>query len=82
MHNELDIKKLHEMLIKGEITSDELVGESLEKSKEIEDKYNAFALILDDAKGSKVTDNLLSGIPYGRIIIQLKILNPVPLVIL
>ena len=65
MHNELDIKKLHEMLIKGEITSDELVGESLEKSKEIEDKCNAFALILDDAKGSKVTDNLLSGIPYG-----------------
>lgn len=65
MHNELDIKKLHEMLIKGEITSDELVGESLEKSKEIEGKCNAFALILDDAKGSKVTDNLLSGIPYG-----------------
>lgn len=65
MHNELDIKKLHEMLIKGEITSEELVGESLEKSKEIEDKCNAFALILDDAKGSKVTDNLLSGIPYG-----------------
>lgn len=65
MHNELDIKKLHEMLIKGEITSEELVDESLEKSKEIEDKCNAFALILDDAKGSKVTDNLLSGIPYG-----------------
>lgn len=65
MHNELDIKKLHEMLIKGEITSEELVSESLEKSKEIEDKCNAFALILDDAKGSKVTDNLLSGIPYG-----------------
>ncbi len=65
MHNELDIKKLHEMLIKGEITSEELVKESLEKSKEIEDKCNAFALILDDAKGSKVTDNLLSGIPYG-----------------
>ena len=65
MHNELDIKKLHEMLIKGEITSEELVKESLEKSKEIEDKCNAFALILDDAKGSKVTHNLLSGIPYG-----------------
>ena len=65
MHNELDLKRLHEMLIKGEITSEELVSESLEKSKEIEDKCNAFALILDDAKGSKVTDNLLSGIPYG-----------------
>ena len=65
MHNELDIKKLHEMLKSGEITSEELVKESLEKSKEIEEKCNAFALILEDAKGSRVTDNLLSGIPYG-----------------
>ena len=65
MHNELDIKKLHEMLKSGEITSEELVKESLEKSKEIEKKCNAFALILEDAKGSCVTDNLLSGIPYG-----------------
>ena len=65
MHNELDIKKLHEMLKNGEITSEELVKESLEKSKEIEEKCNAFALILEDAKGSRVTDNLLSGIPYG-----------------
>ena len=65
MHNELDIKKLHEMLKNGEITSEELVKESLEKSKEIEKKCNAFALILEDAKGSRVTDNLLSGIPYG-----------------
>ncbi len=65
MHNELDIKKLHEMLKSGEITSEELVKESLEKSKEIEEKCNAFALILEDAKGSCVTDNLLSGIPYG-----------------
>ena len=38
MHNELDIKKLHEMLKSGEITSEELVKESLEKSKEIEEK--------------------------------------------
>lgn len=65
MLNELDIKKLHEMLIKGEITSEDLVKESLNKSKEIETKCNAFALILDDAKATKVTDNLLSGIPYG-----------------
>lgn len=65
MHNELDIKKLHEMLKSGEITSEKLVKESLEKSNEIEKKCNAFALILEDAKGSRVTDNLLSGIPYG-----------------
>ncbi len=65
MHNELDIVKLHEMLKKGEITSQELINESLEKSKEIEEKCNAFALILNDAKESNITDNLLSGIPYG-----------------
>ena len=60
MHNELDIKKLHEMLKSGEITSEELVKESLEKSKEIEEKCNAFVTIMDDNK-VEVNDNLLSG---------------------
>ena len=59
------ITELHEMLVKGEVTSDELVKESLKLSHEVEDKYNAFVTILDDAKGGEVTDNLLSGIPYG-----------------
>lgn len=59
------IEELHEMLVKGEVTSDELVKESLELSHEIQDKCNAFVTILDDAKGCEVTDNLLSGIPYG-----------------
>ena len=59
------IRKIHESLINGEVTSDELVKESLEKSHEIQDKCNAFVTILDDAKGVEVTDNLLSGIPYG-----------------
>ena len=59
------ITELHDLLKKGEVTSDELVKESLELSHEVEDKYNAFVTILDDAKGGEVTDNLLSGIPYG-----------------
>lgn len=59
------IEELHKLLINGDVTSDELVKESLEKSHEIQDKCNAFVTILDDAKGEKVTDNLLSGIPYG-----------------
>jgi len=59
------IEELHELLINGEVTSDELVKESLKLSHEIQDKYNAFVTILDDAKGCEVTDNLLSGIPYG-----------------
>lgn len=59
------IKELHDLLLSGKVTSDELVKESLERSHEIQDKCNAFVTILDDAKGVKVTDNLLSGIPYG-----------------
>ena len=59
------ILELHDMLINGEVTSDELVKEALELSHKVQDEYNAFVTILDDAKGSKVTDNLLSGIPYG-----------------
>lgn len=59
------IEELHELLISGKVTSDELVKESLEKSHEVQEKYNAFVTILDDAKGGEVTDNLLSGIPYG-----------------
>lgn len=62
---EKTIKELHEDLKNGVVTSDELVKESLKRSHEIQEKYNAFVTILDDAKGSDVTDNLLSGIPYG-----------------
>ena len=59
------IEELHELLVSGEVTSEELVKESLERSHEIQEKCNAFVTILDDAKGGLVTDNLLSGIPYG-----------------
>ena len=59
------IREIHEALKKGEVTSAELVKESLEKSHEVQDKCNAFVTIMDDAKAGEVTDNLLSGIPYG-----------------
>ena len=62
---EKSITELHELLQKGEVTSEHLVKESLAKSHEVQEKYNAFVTILDDAKGVNVTDNLLSGIPYG-----------------
>lgn len=62
---EKSIKELHELLVSGEATSADLIKESLEKSHEVGDKYNAFVTILDDAKATPVTDNLLSGIPYG-----------------
>ncbi|MBR1718458.1 MAG: Asp-tRNA(Asn)/Glu-tRNA(Gln) amidotransferase subunit GatA, partial [Bacilli bacterium] len=59
------VEELHELLVKGEVTSEELVKEALEKSKEVQDKYNAFVTILDDVNGCDVTDSLLSGIPFG-----------------
>ena len=59
------IEELHELLVKGEVTSEELIKESLSRSHEIQEKCNAFVTILDDVKSGEVTDNLLSGIPYG-----------------
>lgn len=59
------IEELHEMLKKGEVTSKELIHESINLSHELQDECNAFVTILDDAKEMPITDNLLSGIPYG-----------------
>ena len=53
------------MLKNNETTSEELIKESLEKSHELQEKCNPFVTIIDDAIGINVTDNLLSGIPYG-----------------
>ena len=59
------IEEIHDALINSKVTSKELVLESLKKSHEVQDKCNAFVTILDEAKGTLVTDDLLSGIPYG-----------------
>ncbi|MBR4178731.1 MAG: Asp-tRNA(Asn)/Glu-tRNA(Gln) amidotransferase subunit GatA [Bacilli bacterium] len=59
------IKSLHEKLINKELTSDELVKKSIDACHSIQEKTNSFVTIIDEAKGEKVTDDLLSGIPYG-----------------
>ena len=59
------ILELHDLLKRGKITSEELVKESIQKSHEVEQKYNAFVTICDDAKEGKVTDSFVSGIPFG-----------------
>ncbi len=59
------IEELHDLLVDKKVTSKELIEESLKLSHELQDKCNAFVTILDDAKETEVTDNLLSGIPYG-----------------
>jgi len=61
----LSIEELHKLLKNGEVTSKELIEESLKLSHEIQEKYNAFVTILDNAKEMPITDNLLSGIPCG-----------------
>ena len=59
------IVKLHEMLINKEITSKELIDEAILNSKKLQEICNPFVTILDDAKETEITENLLSGIPYG-----------------
>ena len=59
------VKEIHDALVNGNVTSDELIDESLKKSKLLQEKCNAFVTMLDDVKGISVSDNLLSGIPYG-----------------
>ena len=59
------IEEIHQALKKGEVTSKDLIKESIEKSHKIQKECNAFVTIIDDAKEVEVTDELLSGIPYG-----------------
>lgn len=59
------ITEIHEGLVNNKITSEELIKESLAKSYEIQEKYNAFVTIIDDAKKDNSTESLVSGIPFG-----------------
>ena len=59
------IEEIHEALINKEVTSSDLIKESLEKSHKLQSVCNPFVTIIDNATEVEVTDNLLSGIPYG-----------------
>lgn len=65
MYMNRTIKEIHEALINKEVKVEELIKESLEKSHKLQKECNAFVTILDDAKPEEVTNDLLSGIPYG-----------------
>ena len=43
--------------------SNKLTEESLKRAHKYQDELNSFVTIIDDAKESEVTDNVLSGIP-------------------
>lgn len=60
-----NINDLHNLLVKKQITSDELVKESLIKSQEVQNKYNAFVTILNEAQGTNNINTLVAGIPFG-----------------
>ena len=62
---EKSITEIHEALKSGSTTSKELIIESIKKSHEVQDKYNAFVTICDEAKETEVTEELVSGIPFG-----------------
>ena len=57
------ILETHKKLLNKEITSDELIQETLKKSNLIQSELNPFVTICD-VKGTSVNDNPLSGIPY------------------
>lgn len=57
------LQEIHEALKSGKITSKELTEESLKRAHKYQDELNSFVTIIDDAKESEVTDNVLSGIP-------------------
>ena len=59
------IEEIHEALKSGKVTSQDLVREALANAHDIQDKYNAFVTIMDNAKETEITDDLLSGIPYA-----------------
>ena len=65
MYMNKSLIEIHDALINNKVTSKELVDESIKLSHEVNKRYNAFVTILDDAKDSVVTSNILSGIPYG-----------------
>lgn len=59
------LKEMHEALKNGDVTSKELVEESLKRAHSSQEELNGFVTICDDAKELEVTDNVLSGIPYA-----------------
>src|SRR5574344_1202796 len=59
------ITELHNLLKDKQVSSADLVKWSLKKSEEAQNKYQDFDYMMEDTLEAKVTDNLVSGIPYG-----------------
>ena len=59
------VEELHELLVKGEVSPKELLDEALQKSHEVQEKYNAFVTVVDGAEPGEAGEHVLSAIPYG-----------------
>ena len=59
------IVEIHEALKRKEVTSKELIIESMERAKEVQKKYNAFVTLLEEVEPVEEISTMLSGIPYG-----------------
>ena len=59
------LEEIHEALKSGEVTSKELLEESLKRAHTSQDEINSFVTICDNTKVYDVDDNVLSGIPYA-----------------
>ena len=59
------LEEIHKALKEGEVTSKELIEESLKRAHASQKEINSFVTICDDAKEEDITDNVLSGIPYA-----------------
>ncbi|MBR1416444.1 MAG: Asp-tRNA(Asn)/Glu-tRNA(Gln) amidotransferase subunit GatA [Bacilli bacterium] len=64
-YNYLTIEQLHQKLINKEISVEELVNESKQLAKDLQEKCNVFDYMIENPEIKEVNDNLLSGIPYG-----------------
>ena len=62
---EKSITELHKLLKDKVVTSEELINEALDKAHQNQAKLNAFVTIIDEAKATPITDNMLSGLPYA-----------------
>ena len=60
-----NLEEIHVDLKNGEVTSKELIEESLKRAHLYQEELNSFVTICDDVKELEVTDNVLSGIPYA-----------------
>lgn len=59
------LEEIHTALKESKVTRKELIDESLKRAHKYQDELNSFVTICDDVKEEKVTDNVLSGIPYA-----------------